>query len=123
MASIVAVVVISIFFLLSARSMYDKISGPLHLIRTELHTIGRGDLSCRVTLRDIDEFKDFAGEINTMTEELNRRFSVIHDHADELSKSVKALKNAHTAAESKTLLQSTKNALSALEERIRVFKI
>jgi methyl-accepting chemotaxis protein len=122
-AGIVAVISISILFLLAARSMYDKISGPLHLIRTDLQTIGKGDLSCRITLRDIDEFKDFAGEINTMTGELNRRFAVLHDQADELARSAKALKGARDAAESKTLLQGTKNALSSLEERIRVFKI
>lgn len=122
-ASIVAVVCISILFLLAARSVYDKISGPLHLIREDLHTIGKGDLSCRVVLRDIDEFKDFAGEINTMTNELNRRFSVIHDQANELVKSAKAFKNAHNAAESRTLMQNMKNGLSSLDEKIRAFTI
>jgi methyl-accepting chemotaxis protein len=123
LASIVAVVCISILFLLAARSMYDKISAPLHQIRTDLHTIGKGDLSCRVSLRDIDEFKDFAGEINTMTGELHSRFSVIHDQVNDLAKSAKALKSAHDPGESQAVIGQMKNALSSLEERIRVFKI
>src|SRR3990172_2670951 len=122
-ASIVAVVGVSLLFLWVARGMYDKISGPLHRIRTDFHTISKGDLSCRVILRDMDEFKDFAGEINTMVEALDRRFSGLKDRVEEMSKSSKALRNAPNAAEARAMTRSLRTAIGALDEQIQAFKI
>jgi methyl-accepting chemotaxis protein len=122
-ASIVAVVSVSILFLWVARGMYDKISGPLHRIRADFHTIGNGDLSCRVSLRDVDEFKDFAGEINTMVETLDRRFASLKSRADELANSSKVLRNAPNEAESRAVIRSMRATISVLDEQIQAFKI
>ncbi len=122
-ASIVAVVSVSLLFLWVARGMYDKISGPLHQIREDLHTIGNGDLSCRVTLRDIDEFKDFAGEINAMVKTLDHRFSELKSRADELARASKALRNAPNTAEARAVIRTMRTSLSALDEQVQAFKI
>ena len=122
-ASIVAVVSVSLLFLWLARGMYDKISGPLHRIRADFHTISKGDLSCRVTLRDMDEFKDFAGEINTMVEALDGRFAALKSSADELAKFSKALRTAPNAAEARTVARSLRTAIGSLDEQIQAFKI
>jgi methyl-accepting chemotaxis protein len=123
LASIVAVVGVSILFLWVARGMYDKISGPLHRIRTDFHTISKGDLSCRVTLRDMDEFKDFAGEINTMVESLEGRFAALKSSAGELAKFPKALRTAPNAAETRAVTRSLRTAIGSLDEQIQAFKI
>jgi methyl-accepting chemotaxis protein len=122
-ASIVAVVSVSLLFLWVARGMYDKISGPLHRIMADLHTIGNGDLSCRVTLRDIDEFKDFAGELNAMVETLHTRFSGVKNRADELARASKALRNAPNTEEARAAIRSMRTSISSLEEQVQAFKI
>ncbi len=122
-ASIVAVVSVSLLFLWVARGMYDKISVPLHRIRSDFHTICNGDLSCRVILRDMDEFKDFAGEINAMVETLNRRFSGLKDGVGELAKSSKALRNAPNPAEARAVTRTMRTTINALDEQIQTFKI
>ena len=122
-ASIVAAVSVSILFLWVARGMYDKISGPLHRIRTDFHIIGKGDLSYRVTLRDMGEFKDFAGEINTMVESLERRFAALKSGADELAKFSKALRTAPNAAETHAATRTMRTAISAMDEQIRAFTL
>lgn len=122
-ASIVAVVSVSILFLWVARGMYDKISGPLHQIRGDMQTIGNGDLGRRVTLRDIDEFKDFAGEINAMVETLDQRFSGMKVRADELARASKTLRNAPNPAEARTVIRSMKTSVNALNEQVAALKI
>ena len=122
-ASIVAVVSVSILFLWVARGMYDKISGPLHQIMADLHTIANGDLSCRVTLREMDEFKDFAGEINAMVEMLDHRFSEMKSGADELLRTSKSLRNAPNTAEARAVIRTIRTSISSLDEQIQAFKI
>jgi methyl-accepting chemotaxis protein len=122
-ASIVAVVSVSLLFLWLARGMYDKIAGPLHQIMGDMHTIGNGDLSCRVTLRDIDEFKDFAGEINAMVETLDHRFSGLKNRADELARASKALRNAPNASEARAVIRTMRTSINALDEQVRAFTL
>jgi methyl-accepting chemotaxis protein len=122
-ASIVAVVSVSLLFLWVARGMYDKIAGPLHRIMADLHTIGNGDLSCRVTLRDMDEFNDFAGEINAMVETLNHRFSGVKNRADELARASKDLRNASDTTEARAVIRTMRTSISSLDEQVQAFKI
>jgi methyl-accepting chemotaxis protein len=122
-ASIVAVVSVSLLFLWVARGMYDKIAGPLHRIMADLHTIGNGDLSCRVTLRDMDEFNDFAGEINAMVETLNHRFSGVKNRADELARASKDLRNAPDTTEARAVIRTMRTSISSLDEQVQAFKI
>ncbi len=123
LASIVSVVSVSLLFLWVARGMYDKISIPLHRIRSDFHSICNGDLSCRIILRDMDEFKDFAGEINIMVEALDRRFSGLRDRVGELTKSAKALRNAPNPAEARAMTRAMRTTINALDEQIQAFKI
>lgn len=122
-ASIASVVVVSLLFLWAARGMYHKIAGPLNRIRTDLHKIETGDLSSGVILRDEDEFKDFAGEVNAMVAELNRRFAGLKGRTDELAKAAKTLRTSPTAAESQAIRQNMMQAVGSLEEQLRAFKL
>jgi methyl-accepting chemotaxis protein len=122
-ASILAVVSVSLLFLWVARGMYDKISGPLHRIMTDLHTIGNGDLSCRVTLRDIDEFRDFAAELNSMVEALHDRFSGVKNQADELARTSKVLRKASDTEEARAVIRTMRTSISSLDEQVQAFKI
>jgi methyl-accepting chemotaxis protein len=122
-ASIASVVVVSLLFLWAARGMYRKIDAPLHRIRTDLHKVESGDLRAEVILRDEDEFKDFAGEVNAMVGELNRRFTGLKGRTDELAKAAKTLRTSPTVAESQALRQNMMQTISSLEEQLKAFKL
>ncbi len=122
-AGIVAVVSISLLFLWAARGMYHRIAGPLHQIGSGLDKIGNGDLSTRITLRDKDEFKDFAGEINSMVKELSRRFTNVNNDVEALAKAADTLKTSPQTAESRAAFESMKKTAGSLKEQIRAFKI
>jgi methyl-accepting chemotaxis protein len=122
-ASMVAVVAVSLLFLWAARGMYHKIAGPLFEIRADLRKIAGGDLGTRVALRDIDEFKDFAGEINSMVASLSNRFAVLKSRAEDLARAAGALKSSPKPEESRAACQSMRGAIRALEEQIRSFTL
>jgi methyl-accepting chemotaxis protein len=121
--SIAAVAAISILYLLAARSMYRKIEGPLQRIKTDLRRITSGDLGCRVTLREEDEFKDFAGEINAMAEALGLCYAHLRNRADELAATVKALESVPGPDESQALMQRLSVDVRALRKQIGDMKL
>ena len=122
LASTVAVVSLSLAFLWAARGMYHKIAMPLHEIRGHLHKIGAGDLSSRISLRESDEFRDFAGEINVMAEALNHRFTVLREQAADLATAVNALNASPGRAESVTLHRHLAGVIKSMEQQIGEFK-
>jgi methyl-accepting chemotaxis protein len=122
-ASIVAIVAISLLFLWAARGMYQRIAGPLHQIGSGLRRISNGDLSTKITLRDKDEFKDFAGEINSMIRELNNRLTNIRNEVEALAKAAEALKTSQQTVEFRTAFDSLKKSTGSLREQMRAFKI
>ena len=121
-ASIAAVAAVILLFLWAAREMHRKIANPLHHVRADLHKIETGDLHSRVTLRDEDEFKCFAEELNTMVDGLNRRFTGLRNKADELAKAAKTLGTSPTSEESRAVRLNMTQTIRALEEQIRSFK-
>ena len=122
LASIVAVVALSISFLWAARGMYHKIEGPLHQIRGHLHKIGAGDLSSRILLRESDEFRDFAGEINAMADALNRRFTDLKKQAADLAKAAALLRTSPTRSEFTAINRSMTEVIKTMEQQIGAFK-
>lgn len=119
LASVGAVVAISLLYLLAARSMYHKITGPLQRMRTDFQRILAGDLGCRVVLRDPDEFKDFAAEINLMVEALGRRYAGLQAQTAALADTAKALENASHPDEARALTARLADELRAVREQLK----
>ncbi len=118
-ATAFAALFIIIAFIVSARGLLIKISGPLKKLANDLRRISRGDLSSPVRLRQKDEFKDFAGDLENMRAALNNRFTRIIDHADQLiDLSESGRKNPAGVA-----LPDIKRQVAGLAEEIRVFKL
>jgi methyl-accepting chemotaxis protein len=118
-----AIVALSLLFLWAARGMYHKIAGPLLQIRADLHKMRDDDLSARVTLRDADEFKDFAGEINAMVEALDSRISVLKAHAEDLARTAGAAKASRKDEEFQAAMQKMRGLSKSMEEQIRSFTL
>src|SRR5512140_852034 len=63
------------FYILTAKGIHAKMARSLHRIRADIHGLIRGDLGTRIQLREDEEFRDFAEELNLMASGLQRRFS------------------------------------------------
>jgi methyl-accepting chemotaxis protein len=111
-------VAISVLYLLAAREIYRKIADPLQRIRTDLHAIGSGDLARRVMLRDADEFKDFAADVNSLAAALHGRFAELRMHSDELAAPAKKLARTVSRAEKDDILRSVRTAVRAIQDQI-----
>lgn len=117
-----AVVAVGFLFLWASRGMYQKIAGPIKHIRAHLHKISKGDLGSLLTLRDLDEFKDFAGQINAMVKTLNGRFAVLKDKAEDLARAADALRAPPAATGARGAQQIMIAAIKSMEEQIGALK-
>lgn len=122
-ASLVSVVAVSLLFLWVARGMHQKIAGPLAQIRADVHKVRNGDLTYRITLREEDEFKDFAAEIDAMTAALNGRFSTLRRQAEELAGEAKALNASPDAAATAVQCQRLRGTIKPMAEQIGSFTL
>jgi methyl-accepting chemotaxis protein len=121
-ASIVAVITVSLSFLWVAWRRYYIIAGPLQQIRADLHRIGAGDLSSRISLRERDEFRDFAEQINAMAGALSRGFLVLKNQTGDLSRAADDLKASPGAAEARALSQAMAGTIRSMQQQIGTFK-
>lgn len=77
--------VIAVIFIAAGRAISRKIVGALSHIRNNILKITGGNLSTKIVLRKKDEFQDFAAEVNNLSAELNRRFSIIKERTTRIS--------------------------------------
>lgn len=118
--NIFVVIFTLIIFAITARSLYIKVNGPLKKMTCDINKIAAGDLSFKITLRDRDEFKDFAVELNKVINNFNSKFSEI----SEINHKILSLTEKNTAnKEPHPSLNEIKNSISDLENVIGSFKI
>ncbi len=67
-----------------------KIGGPLYRFGKSLESIGGGNLNLYMKLRPQDQLKDFADQMNQMTENLNKKIRRIREEVTELTNKTKA---------------------------------
>ena len=114
---------ITVLLILSGYVMVKKTSGPLYRMSQDIKKIAGGDLSCTVVLRQKDDMKDVADELNTMTGRLRERFTAIRDNYDRISESVKMLeKSEGNRNESLNYCASILKDIDLLEEELGKFK-
>ncbi len=82
---------ITLLFIILGVWMLRKTTGPLIRMSKDINGVTDGDLSSQIVLRQKDEFKDVADELNIMTEKLRNRFVNIKDKYESISQSVTML--------------------------------
>ncbi len=123
LAGVAAVAAVSLLLLWSSRKLYHTISDSLRQIRSDLQKMTAGDLSCRVTMRERDEFHDFAEEINAMTCELNGGIMRLKELAREVTEAAGGLKVSPDSAEYRASRETMMRAIRSMQEGIGAFKI
>lgn len=118
--NVFVVLFILVVFAFTARSLFNKVHGPLKKLTNDIKRMEEGDLSQEISLRQNDEFTDFAGDLNTMAKELNQQFSEIRSANDTI------LANASKIDQSdnkEALLAAITNSLITLQKAIGSFKV
>jgi methyl-accepting chemotaxis protein len=112
-ANTIAVVVIALVFVAAGMAIFRKIAGPLPHIRKEILRIADRNLASKLVLRKCDEFCDFAEEVNHLSTELNRRFSMINDRQLRIAEITEELKRADDPSDNRN-----RERIAALLEQI-----
>lgn len=114
-------VLIVFVYLLTAKGIHAKMARSLHRIRADIHGLIRGDLGTRIRLREDEEFRDLADDLNLMAGELQRRFSEIKERFERVDESLKEL-GSKPEGEEKILRERIMTRIAALEERLSEFR-
>lgn len=107
------IIFILLVFALSARSLFIKIHGPLKKLTSDIQRMESGDLNFEVSLREKDEFKEFAQDLTTMAGVLNKQFRDISKKTDAV---ISAAENSDIPEE------ELHQAIGALQKSIGSFK-
>lgn len=107
-------------FIITAKGLYTKLNGPLKKLTADLRRMGEGNLCQTISLRENDEFREFAQEMHGMGEELHRRFREIRQTAALIAEKTEALAQAPAQEERRLELQK---AIAELDQSIGSFKV
>jgi methyl-accepting chemotaxis protein len=88
-----------------------KIAGPLYRFGKTIESIGEGNLQERIHLREKDQLKDFAEQVNNMTENLSRRVERIEAEISRLKAKTASGAELATFKEDLDRLEATLNEL------------
>lgn len=92
------IVFILIAFAVTAKGLFNKIHGPLKKMTFDITRMTNGALNIIVSLRQHDEFRDIASDLNEMATSLNQRFTRIQKLADSIIAEAEASQNDSDAS-------------------------
>jgi methyl-accepting chemotaxis protein len=115
---------VTIMLIITGIWMIRKTSGPLYRISKDIIKVANGDLSTSITIRQKDEFKDIASELNIMIKSIRDRFEIISEKYMSISKSIGEFKEKsnNTEALIKDYNSILKN-IEGLETEMNSFKL
>ena len=114
---------ITLLFIIAGIWMLRKTTGPLIRMSKDISRVTEGDLSSQIVLRQKDEFKDVADELNIMTEKLRGRFINIKDKYESISQSVAMLEKGSGDKEAATTYNLILKDIEGLETEINKFRL
>ncbi len=115
---------VSILLIITAVWITRKTAGPLYRISKDIYNVISGDLTTNITLRQKDEFKDTAFELNTMLKNIKGKFNIINTKYMSISKSIENLNKKITASEIATVdCDSILSNINSLEKELTNFKL
>lgn len=86
--NVINFIFVAVLLVLTGFLMMKKTSGPLIRMSRDIRKVTDGDLSSRIQLRQKDDFRDVADELNRMTGKLSERFSGIKEKYEVISGSL-----------------------------------
>jgi len=86
--NIAGFIVVSILIIAAAFMIIKRTSGPLYRMSNDIEKAAGGDLSVDISLRQKDEFKDIANDLDNVLQNLRARFQFVHDEYPAVSKNL-----------------------------------
>lgn len=96
--NIFVIVFILIAFAITARGLFNRIHGPLKKMTFDLTRMANGALNVTFSLRQHDEFRDIAGDLNVMAAGLNQRLAQIQELTDRILANAEAAQSDNETA-------------------------
>ncbi len=109
---------ILIAFAITAKGLFNKINGPLKKMTYDIARMTNGTLNITISLRQHDEFRDIASELNEMAAGLNQRLTKIQALTDSIIIDAEGAQNNNEA--SRVSLAKT---IADLRQAIGVFSL
>jgi methyl-accepting chemotaxis protein len=94
-ANLFSLIFVSVLLVITGAWMLRKVNGPIYRIMQDLKTIGAGNFSSAIMLRQKDEFKDVAVALNEMLDGTRERFSEFRARHEEISQALVELEIDH----------------------------
>jgi methyl-accepting chemotaxis protein len=94
-ANLFSLIFVSVLLVITGAWMLRKVNGPIYRIMQDLKTIGEGNFSSAIILRQKDEFKDVAVALNEMLDGTRERFSEFRARHEEISQALVELEIDH----------------------------
>lgn len=120
LANLFVIVFILIAFTLNARSLFNRLHGPLKKMTYDINRISQGELSTLISLRQHDEFRDLAGELTTMTTNLKQRLTAMKQLTDDIIQLSEKMDKGNQDDTSRAALAQR---LSELRQAIEAFSL
>jgi methyl-accepting chemotaxis protein len=94
-ANLFSLIFVSVLLVITGAWMLRKVNGPIYRIMQDLKTIGEGNFSSAIILRQKDEFKDVAVALNEMLDGTRERFGEFRARHEEISQALVELEIDH----------------------------
>lgn len=106
---IIIVIGLLVAFGLTNLFLFHRIAGPLFSIERTIKKLSDGELSANIQIRRKDEIQDFAGEIQSMIENLRK---IVSDDKEKIKQIQEALEKGN--------IDEAKNKLATVNERLKL---
>ncbi len=114
------IIFIMVVFFLTAKSLYNKLNGPLKKLANDIKRMESGDFTRDIALRQEDEFKEFADSLNRMSHELNTRFIFLDQTVEKI---INTANKIPESPDSHKQIEEIKQETTLLTQTLKSFKI
>ncbi len=121
--NIISFLFVSVLLIIIVIWMIRKVSGPLYRMSKDIMRVADGDLSTSIILRQKDELKDVAHELNIMIKSIREKFNIISEKYTGISRSIGRLKKEISNTESIKDYNSILKDIEGLETEMNSFKL
>jgi methyl-accepting chemotaxis protein len=122
--NVINFVFVAVLLVLTGFLMMKKTSGPLIRMSRDIRKVTDGDLSSLIVLRQKDDFKDVADELNRMTGKLRERFSNLKEMYEGISGPMERLgKGVSTKEDSKNNYNSILKSIDGVETELNKLEL
>ncbi|MEW6599612.1 MAG: methyl-accepting chemotaxis protein [Nitrospirota bacterium] len=113
-------IVVALMLVLTGFLMMKKTSGPLIRMTRDIRKISDGDLTFQIALRQKDDFKDVADELNRMTDSLREYFTELKNRYEGIAGPMRMLgKEAGAKVDSASACDSVIRDIEVLESELK----